>query len=244
MTKFSDEDVVAFIDGQMNANAKSAFTEQLQAEPALAQSVTAHQWMARQIVAAYGNPPTNALSKVQIAQLGLERDNIFKLQFDRPSMPGAFMPGARIRLAAGITAIAASLALGFIGARTSYTPDTDILTQRDGKIVATGELAQALSTKASGEKGQIQISMSFRTADGVCRSFEVKPRLSGIGCQDGGHWTIPVMAENRLNQSAGMDYKLASGDISPTVMAEVDRRILGLPLTLEQEQKALGLGRR
>ena len=244
MNKFSDEDVVAFIDGQMDAQAKSAFAKQAKVEPALAQCVTAHQWMARQIVAAYGQPPTNALSKAQIAQLGLERDNIFKLKARMSSLPAASIPGTWTRLAAGITAIAASLAIGFVGARTSYTPDTDILTQRDSQVFATGKLAHALSSKASGEKGQIEISMTFRTVDGVCRSFEVKPRLSGIGCQDGGHWSIPVMAESRLNQSTGRDYQLASGDISPTVMAEVDRRIVGVPLTLEQEQKVLGSGGR
>lgn len=239
MTGFTEEDVVAFIDGQMDAKAKSTFAEQLAVEPELAKSVAAHQWMARQIVAAYGNPPNDAFSGAQIAELGLGRDNIVKLGVIRPPMPGAW-----IKLATGITAIAASLAVGFVGARSFYSPNTNILTQADGKVIAAGDLDRALSSNPSAQKGQIQISMTFRTADGVCRTFALKPRLSGIGCQNGGHWTIPVMAESGSNLPNGTDYQLASGDISSTVMAEVDRRIVGAPLTSEEEQKVLGLDQR
>lgn len=234
MTEFSDQEVVAFVDRQMDDKARAAFEAQLRIDETLARRVAAHGWIARQIVMACGSPPEVAADSAQLEQLGLGPGNTGPI---RPAVLSR--QTGRARWAAGITAIAASLAIGFFGGLHTAQPGSQLLTQWDGKAIAADDLAWNLSHKLSGESGQIQIGMTFRTAKGLCRSFKTSG-LSGIGCLAGRQWTVPILVESKADQPTGVDYQVAGGSIAPAVMAEIDRSIEGEPLTLTQEREVLG----
>ena len=231
MTDIPDERVVAFVDGQLDGEALHAFKTRLASEPALVERVAAHRWMARQVTAAYGPAPHSNGDDALIARLGLVNRRVFELKNPR------WLTGRRGPMKiAGLAALAASLVLAIIVVPVPVTPTSTLVRVADGRPTASGILAASLSTQLAGEPGRVQIGLSFRTDHGICRTFRSDRGVNGIGCRDGDHWLVPMMTAG-VPESANTstDYRLASGDFSPAIMAEVDREIRGEPLSLADE---------
>lgn len=235
MSDVPDERIIAFVDGGLDGAVRAAFERSLAQDPALAARVAAHRWMARQIVAAYGAPPDAAIDAELIARLGL----------------GSDAPGDKIvalddyRRAAArrkrtwslrIGAIAASLAAGVMIGQVMMLPRGALITERDGRLVAGGVLAEGLSNRLAGQPGPVRIGITFRTATGICRTFQ-SGEASGLGCREAGHWRVPIMVAGGQDDKPASDYRLAGGGEAPSVMAEVDRRIQGEPLAPSEEAR-------
>lgn len=234
MTEIPDEDVIAFVDGQLDGDALFAFQALLANEPALAERVAAHRWMARQVTAAYGPPPHDKEDDGLIARLGLSHKPVRAL----PDVHPFTSRRTRIRIAA-VTALAASIALAIIAGPTALSSTSTLVRAPDGQPIASGMLAASLSNQLAGEPGKVRIGLSFRTDKGICRTFRSDRGVSGIGCREGDHWLVPMMmTENpQTGPASSTAYRLASGDFSPAVMAEVDRRIRGEPLSPAEESR-------
>ncbi|MCW1383797.1 hypothetical protein OLX02_13290 [Novosphingobium sp. KCTC 2891] len=236
MTDISDIDVIAYVDGCLNDQARPAFEARLRDDPALAERVEAHRWMTRQIVSAYGPPPGDAVDSGLIARLGLAGNTVvaFTGQGGRPRRHvfAAVMSGV----------IAASLALGlFVGRWLERAPAPWLQGGPQAQVLADGALAESLSGNLTGQAGPVRIGMSFRTRQGLCRTFSTGTGLSGIGCRQGERWVVPVVVTGAASTSTG-DYRLAAGDVAPAVMAEVDRRIIGDPFDASAEKASVEKG--
>lgn len=252
----TDEAIVAYLDGALDPAAQAAFEDRMAQDPALAARVKAHRWLDRQIVAAFGAPPTGEIEPELLERLGLH---------DRPAERGGppawRAPGWRrlprpAMAGAAATALAACLAFGLWFAGLRAAPDQPLTVQRDGRVVASGGLAQALSGEVSGPvpgqdsgaPGAIRIALTIRTADGPCRTFVGGDGTSGLNgvaglaCHKAGRWEVPVIVRAARRAPADGDYRLASGDVPPAVMAEVDRRIVGDPLTPAEERALMQAG--
>ena len=232
MTEFTDEAVILFVDGGMTGAELAAFEARLASDASLAERVSAHRWMVRQIVAAYGSPPDEVVDGPLRNRLGLNEDNVFSFSAIR-NLKASRAIGWSV--AAG--ALAASLVIGVMVGQSMFAPANGIILGSNGKLVASGELSDRLSNQLIGEQGQVQIGVSFRAENGVCRTFHVQQGASGLGCREGEHWIVPIMVTDNPNPNGPTEYSLASGDIAPAVMAEVDRRIKGDPFTAAQEKQ-------
>lgn len=231
MTDIADESVIAFVDGQLDSEARVAFEARLAREPRLSERVAAHRWMARQIAAAYGPPPERDVDDALVSRLGLGDGRVVALSEHRRA-------GHRGRFrAANIAAIAASLALGLVIGRGTPTPNSALIEEQAGRPIASGILAAGLSNQLTGEPGAVRIGLSFRTDQGICRTFRNDRGLSGIGCREGRYWRVPMMTAELAyaGSGAGTEYQLAGGQIPPAVMAQVDRWIRGEPLAPSEE---------
>ena len=237
MKNVTDEAVIQFVDGCMTGDELAAFEARLATDVALAERVSAHRWMARQIVAAYGSLPEAEFDHLLLDRLGLSEDNVLpftgtrKLKFARA-----------VNWGAGAGALAASLAIGVLVGQSLLAPPNGLVRETDGKLLASGELADRLSNQLTGEQGPVRIGVSFRGDNGVCRTFHVAQGASGLGCREGEHWNIPIMVTDDSKPNGNTEYSLAGGDIAPSVMAEVDRRIQGEPFTSEQERQLVSGG--
>lgn len=232
MSKTSDEEIVAYVDGQLDDAACAAFEARLAQEPELARQVAAHRWMARQISAAFGAPSEDRINEADLARLGLFAGDVVRL-------PARRLPSAhRSTFAAVLTgAIAASLVVGVAIDRMLLKPDRQLLeTTRASQLVAQGELADSLSNQLSGAPGAIRIGISFRTAHAVCRTFSTSNGLSGLGCRRGTQWVVPTLASEPTDPQNAAEYRLAGGEVAPSVMAEVDRRMVGDPISPAAEK--------
>ncbi|HEY6869592.1 MAG TPA: hypothetical protein VI199_07535 [Novosphingobium sp.] len=226
--------ILAYVDDALDPEARRAFEGRLAAEPELAKRVAQQRWLARQIVAAFGPPPSDALPPALLAALGAP---------EPPAMPrlrGAMAtrrPAWR-RLAVRIAvpaAMAASLAMGlWLG---GAAPGGRGLTAwQDGQLVAVNDLAGALTRQDSGQPGPVTIGMTIRTAQGACRTFSTTGGTSGLACRQGERWTLPVVVSGPGQAPAAGEYRLAAGAVAPAVMAEVDRRSAGAPLSADEER--------
>ncbi len=238
MSSESDEDVVAYVDGRLEGKARAEFEARLANDPALAARVAAHGWMSRQIVAAFGVAPGDEVDEAELARLGLATGNVVEL---------ARQPSRAIRrpvLAAILGgAIAASLAAGVFLDRTLRETGAGMLqTDGTGQVIARGELAESLSSHLSGAPGAVRIGLSFRTAHTVCRTFSTAQGLSGLGCRSGHQWTVPIVSAAHGDTQAPAEYRLAGGDVAPSVMSEVDKRMVGEPLSPTDEKALMAKG--
>lgn len=232
MREFADEAVILFVDGGMTGDELAAFEESLASDASLAERVSAHRWMVRQIVAAYGSPPDEVVDRPLLDRLGSNEGNVLpftgirKLKFARA-----------VSWSVGTGALAASLVIGVMVGQSMLAPANGVILGSGGKFFASGELSEQLSSQLTGEHGPVQIGVSFRTENGVCRTFHIQQGASGLGCREGERWIVPIMVANNSNPNGPTEYSLAGSDIAPFVMAEVDRRIKGEPLSAEQERQ-------
>ena len=232
MTHISEECVIAYVDGQLDGEMLVDFRARLVTEPTLAERVAAHRWMARQIAAAYGPPPKAKHGDALIAHFGLDNDQV------APISDHQYIPVRRARLKfAAVTALVASLAFVLVAGSVALMSNSAIVGVPQGPRVASGILAASLSDQLSGEPGRVRIGLSFRTDQGFCRTFRSDQGVSGIGCRNGERWVVPMASATNSQAHAitGADYRLAGEDFPPSVMAEVDRRIRGDPLSLADE---------
>lgn len=233
MSDMSEEQVIAFVDGRLDGQALAAFEAKLGQDRALVERVAAHRWIARQIVAAYDDPPGDEVDEALVARLGLAGDNVVAM----PALHSAPRRSWRALAAAG--ALAASLAAGVFIGNMAGRPEASLLqVGGSGRLVAGGVLAESLSNRLSGQAGPVRIGVSFRTGQGVCRTFSTDNGLSGLGCREDDHWAVPMAVTGPALHEGTAEYRLAGGDVAPSVMAEVDRRMVGEPLG-PAEEKAL-----
>jgi hypothetical protein len=109
---------------------------------------------------------------------------------------------------------------------------------RQGQLVAAASLEKALDEQPDGGNGAIKIGTTFRTAAGYCRTFLRADGYAGLGCREGDGWVIPAVVKSRAAEPHSPDFRLAGDDFPPAVMAEVDTRIVGAPLTPTEVDQA------
>lgn len=226
----TDDAIVAYLDGAMGEPDRTAFAARCAGDPELARRVQAHRWLSRNILAAFGPAPTDAITPELLNHLGLAAGR---------SAGTARLPSALRRVimfAAPATALAAGLGIGVWLGGLRSADGYALTVQRNGHVIAGAALSQALSNRLTGEPGPIRIAMTIRTAEGPCRTFVAGKGVNGLACRSRGKWEVPVMVGQPAPTAAMGEYRLAGGDVSPTVMAEVDRRIIGDPVSLEEEK--------
>ena len=59
--------------------------------------------------------------------------------------------------------------------------------------------------------------------------------MSGLGCREDGQWAVPIVVSGSSQPEGTAEYSLAGGSVAPPVMAEVDRRMIGEPLSPAEE---------
>ena len=103
-------------------------------------------------------------------------------------------------------------------------------------------LAQQLSRQISGDdpEGAVHIRLSFRSNDGVCRLFSLHGGMTGFACRDQDEWKIhSLMAAETAPDT---QYRLASHDIPPALMAQIDEIMEGETFSRQTELAAREAG--
>lgn len=238
MNTVSDEDVVAYVDGNLGEDARRAFEAELANDPDLARRVSAHRWMSRQITAAFDGPPNDDMDEEELERLGLSDSKVVPMA---GKLPWTIRRSAFAAVLTG--AMAASLVAGVVLDRALINRGSALVqTDAAGQVLAQGKLADSLSDHVSGQPGLVRIGLTFRTDHTVCRTFSTRRGLSGIGCRRKGRWVIPIFATNPPETRANSEYQLAGDNVAPSVMADVDRRMVGEPLSIAQEKALIADG--
>lgn len=223
----SDETLMAYVDGELDAAARAAVDAAIARDPGLAERVEA----ARRLRAALSRSFDPVLAEPVPDRL---------LRATRRSAPRA---GAWSWPQWG--AIAASLALGIVlGPRLLQAPAP--ITSSEGRLVAGGALATALDTQlvATQQGGEATlIGLSFRAGTGeYCRSFDLRgaESLAGLACRRDGRWQIDAVTS--AGGAHGGEVHTAGSGLPPALAALVGARIAGDALDANEEAAARARG--
>ena len=143
-----------------------------------------------------------------------------------------------IPIGAQWAAMAATLAIGIVtGAMIGGSGTSGPVTQEAGRLVASGELEQALYTRlasAPADEGP-RIGLTFRDSSGdICRTF-TDAGSSGLACREGGDWRIHGLFQGDGGQEG--EFRMASGP-DPRLATLVDETIAGEPFDAAAERQA------
>ena len=224
----SDEQLIAWIDGELSPEAAAEVVEAIERDPALAARAAAHRSLAHRMTRAFGPiaDETVRLPRREPAPvISLAAARAARAEQARKPQRWA-VPGA----------IAASLLVGvLVGQQTTMVARVD---DRSGALALAKPIAQALYQQLSGDAGPIRVSLSFRSKDGgYCRSFAGK-HIDGVACRSDGGWQLRYAAP--ATNGPGDRYRMAGDD--PAMAAVVSGLIEGDPLDAAAERKARTAG--
>ncbi len=238
---FSDEELMAYADGQLDETRASEIDAALATDQALADRLALFVESRAGVAAAYApmleEPVPDELMQ-SIRQMAQDSDAISKdntvVAFQR-------------RFPIWQTAIAASIALAIGFGSGLFMGKTGVSDGLQIGILDNPEILAALSNLPSGEQRILQngdkivVIETFRDGgNNICREFEYqKPgaqKLVAISCYDNNDsiWAVKMAL---AAPTAGTDYAPASA--LPALDAYLDSIKATPPLALEEEQKAL-----
>jgi hypothetical protein len=242
--KFTDETLMAYADGELDASTRAALEAAMASNSELAHRVASHRALAERLrgafepvlrepvperlVAALRGTPSTQAPVTNIVDARTTRSERTRRRWSWPEFGS----------------IAASLAVGLIVGRMLLA-SPDPLTTRDGNLYASGSLAAALSNQLANKQtdhGPVRIGFSFRAKAGdYCRTFafEADRRLAGLACRDRDEWRVDVLARNDATQPGGGQYSQAGTALPETVLRAVDASIAGEPLDAAGEAAAM-----
>jgi len=245
----SDEILMAYADGELDAAVQEAVESAMREDPQIAERVARHRALRRQVQAAYSGElsedvPQRLLTAARGAA-GMREGTVVNLR-DAAGAPGRRSmrthPLRRQWRTAGTMAasVIAGVGLGFfLWGRT----ELPLVRGTGGALIARGPLATALSEQLAAEqtrRSAVQIGLSFVAKSGdYCRSFTLSGTASpsGLACRHGGEWQVQALTESVEGSADASDYRTAGSTMPEPILKLVEAQISGAPLD-QQEEKA------
>jgi hypothetical protein len=237
---FSDETVMAYADGELDAATRAALEAAMALDAQLAQRVARHRALRGRLRAALDpvldEPlPERLLASVRGAPAPPHAADVIALK--RKAVPRWSWPQWG--------AIAASLVGGaLLGPLLLRTPADGALVSRDGQLPASGALARALTGQLASSQppgAPVQIGVSFRARNGdYCRTFVLRDEsaLAGLACRAHHAWRLEVLAHSPAQPAAAAGYRPAGSALPASVTHTLDELIAGEPLDAGAEAAA------
>lgn len=227
-----DESMIfAYIDGELEGEERARVQRAIEADPALQAMVAEHHGLAERMRDAFG---TVLDEPVPASLWPVERPAA-----DIVSFAQARSRRDRLRGSWGFAqlgAMAATLIAGLVGGAFFTLGHGDPVVEKDGALVASGQLERALNAQlasAQGERPSVRIGLTFRNHDGqICRSFSARS-AEGVACRDGSSWRMQGLLAPESGQAG--EYRTAA---SPATADLIDRLIEGDALDQQQERAA------
>jgi anti-sigma factor RsiW len=228
----TDEDLSAYADGMLDAEASARVAAAVAADPVLAERVARMRRQAATLNAAFAEviaaPAPHRLEAVVLAE----------------RRPTAWSSPLRGRVAA----IAAAMLLAFAAGWSMRSEVAGPVAVSDGALMARGALLRALDHQVAGEpgRGDVAITLSVQSETGFCRAFEVRSGLDapaiGLACGHAGEWAVVALTEAPDQPTPEKGYAMARGAIPDSILQAADQRRAGDPLSLEAEREAIARG--
>jgi anti-sigma factor RsiW len=245
----SDETLMAYADGELDAAARAAVESAMREDPQIEKRVAAHRTLRRKVQAAYSAELSEAIpERLLTAARGAaspQGSKIVNLQDARAAMERNMLRARPLptqwRTAGTIAAsVIAGVGLGFF--MWGHTEST-LARSAGGALVARGQLAKALSNQLAADQSRssaVQIGVSFRAKSGdYCRTFALSGAVSpsGLACRHAEEWQVQALTQEPGTVS-GSDYRTAGSAMSATLLKSVEGQISGEPLDQAGERAA------
>ena len=226
--KVSDEMLMAFVDGEVDAATADDIRRAIAGDPVLAERAAKFGMTREAVQAAYAGIRAQPVPEALVASI-LGHRSATVLAFPRRKVFQAALP------------LAASIAILF--GLSGYWYGQQAVPAADP--LGNQAIAQALGATASGGHSAIRIGATeadfttlatYRVDGGLCRTFEVSgpdlQTLRGVGCNRGADWTVDLT----VAQAGGDGYAPASDAGLGSIDAFLDALEAQGPLNAEEEQ--------
>ncbi|MBL8276450.1 MAG: hypothetical protein JNL93_07115 [Pelomonas sp.] len=241
MLGVTDEELMAWVDGELPPPDADRVSAAVAADTALAARAARLQGLNRQLRQAFAaeldEPVPDALAAVARGE-----------HLAAPATGARVVPLASRRrrgwmqwggLAAGVALVVALVPQLMPG---GDRPGDTVQARADGRLMARGALADALERGLASETRPdgTRLLLSFRDRSGeFCRSFAA-PVGRGLACREGGHWQVVVLTAPAAAAASapGERLRLANGELPAALLEAVEQRIAGLALDAAQERAA------
>ena len=181
-----DDMLMALVDGELDEVSRARVERALAEDPALQARLEQQQRLRDRLAAHYGPAAEEAVPERFRAMLAT---NVAAFPAPRSTRP----------LWQSLTALAATLVLGLALGRTLLAPVPAVgpLAVENGRVMARGELAEALDTQlasAQPRDSATRIGVTFANNDGrACRTFDSRA-AAGIACRGEAGWQVLMTA--------------------------------------------------
>jgi hypothetical protein len=217
--KFPPETLMAYADGELDAQTRRAIEAEMAVDPQVAQEVERHRAMRSEVGGAFAGVLDEPVP-----------DRLLRAAKKSPASSSA-QPRRRWSWPEW-TSIAASLLIGILAGRAMLQPESE------SRLVAGGALAQALSEQLSSQDGtEIDIGLTFRSRSGeYCRTFGARASnpVVGFACRDAETWRIDMLSTAPRAQAGGA-YRMASTQLPAPVVQAIAERMQGEALDADEE---------
>ena len=234
---FDDETVMAYVDGELEPPARAALEAALAGDPQLALRVEAQRALRARLQRACASVLDEPVPERLLSAARGARAPATVLPLVRAPQPVPRWSWPQW------SAIAASLVVGTLFGPLLLRSSAGPVTARDGRLLAAGALAQALSQQLASTQAPdaaVRIGLSFRSRDGAyCRSFllPAPSPLAGVACREPDAWRLQVLAAAAPGAAAS-GYRPAAAAMPAAVTQAVDALIAGEPLDAAAEAAA------
>lgn len=241
--QFSDETLMAYADGEVDADTRRQIEAAMALDPTIAERVAKHRALRMDLGAAFGGVldepvPSRLLDAANSSPASSRSATVTDLSAARAAKSGGKKTGTWAW--PQWTAIAASLLIGVLAGRSALQPSqSGMFASTRGGIVATGDLSAALDNQLSGTSADanVRIGLSFRSKGGnYCRSFAAGS-AAGFACHEDAQWRVRALQEAGA-RGAGGEYRMAGSELPPAILTAIDDVMEGDALDREQEQAA------
>lgn len=239
--KFSDETLMAYADGELDEQTRSAVERAIRSDPAIAAKVRRHVVMRSNVFAAFA--PIADEPVPQRLSASAKPGKVIHLNTARIARVEAVHEKRRWswREWGGIAgALMVGVLVGIMGTVNLW--EKAPLAAKGGAggaLRAQGVLAEALSRQLAGTSAAgsgVRIGVSFEAkGGGYCRSF-MTGAIAGLACRNGAEWKVPVVAE--VAKGASGQYWQDGTGMPAVILEAIDARIAGRTLDAKAEQAA------
>jgi hypothetical protein len=236
----SDETLMAYVDGELDEQARGEVEAAMRANPDIAARVARQEALRKRVHLAFANVvdepvPDRLVAAARGLSTSSRESKVVPLR-RKPSGRWSWPQWMAMAASLGAGAI-----LSFLLVRHS---DLEPITSRNGRLFANGALAQALSSQLASapERAGTQIGVSFRDKSGdYCRTFAASA-FAGLACHESGGWRVDVLARAQKQADGAAQYRPAASSMPKPVLQSVEDRIAGDPLDAQEEAVAKDRG--
>lgn len=224
--KFSQDTLMAYADGELDRETRRAIEAEMAIDPQVAREVERQRALRADVGAAFAGVLDEQVPDRLLRATTKSKPAAQRRQWAWPEW----------------TSIAASLVIGVLAGRAMLqSPGAKqdlIATGSGGHIIASGQLAQALSEQLSSQDGSgVHIGLTFRSNSGeYCRTFGTRAGMNVVGfaCRDAEAWRIEMLSTSPHTEPGG-DYRMASTQLPAPIVQAIAARMQGEALDADQE---------